>query len=101
MLQVRRDFDLAQESLGAEDRAELRLEDFECDASVVAQITRQENRRHSADADLALDVVSALEAGVQLRERIHGRYAIGRTMPRLAVSVQLHASPLTTRYRPR
>ena len=58
MLQVRRDPDLGQEPLDAKHGAEFRVQDLERNAAVVAPVAREVHRRHSAGADLALDVIT-------------------------------------------
>ena len=57
MLQLRRDLDLAQEPLGAERRAELRLEDLERNFAVVLQFVGEIDGRHPAFAEHALNAV--------------------------------------------
>ena len=61
MLQIRRDPDLGQKPLGAEHRAELRLQHLERDLAVVLEVVREVDGRHAAGADLALDQVSGGE----------------------------------------
>jgi len=72
MLQVRRDLDLAQEPLRAEDGAELRVEHLDRDVAIVFEIAREINGRHAAAAELAIDDVQPGERGVQVISRVHG-----------------------------
>ena len=71
MLEIRRDANLGEEPIGPELRAELGVEHLERDASVVAQVAREVDRRHSAGADLALDLVAPREGRIQLTDRFH------------------------------
>src|SRR4029078_8628630 len=57
MLQLRRDLDLAQEPLGAEHYAELRLQHLQRDFAVVLQVMREIDGRHAALAEHAFDAV--------------------------------------------
>ena len=63
MLQPRRGLDLGEESLGAECRAEVLVEKLDGDVAIVSLVAREEDGRHPALADLALDVVAARERG--------------------------------------
>jgi hypothetical protein len=58
MMQVRRDLDLAQESLGADTRRELRAEHFRCDLAVMPDVSREIDGRHPSLAELSLDEVA-------------------------------------------
>jgi hypothetical protein len=58
MLQVRRRADLGEETLGADYGRELRSQDFERDFTIVLQVLREIDGRHSARAELALDAVT-------------------------------------------
>ena len=62
MLQVRRDLDLGEESLGAEHGAELGVEHLERDVAVVSDVAREIDGGHAARADLALDARSGRRA---------------------------------------
>ena len=66
MLQVRRDSDLGQEPLDADDRAELRVEHLERDVAIVPEIAREVDGGHSARADLALDDIAIGEPAKEL-----------------------------------
>jgi len=57
MLESRGHANLALEALGPEARSELRMQDFECDGSPVAQILGEKHRGHAAATELALDRV--------------------------------------------
>src|SRR5438132_10871173 len=65
MLEVRRDADLGQKALDAEQRAELGIQDLERDLPVMLDVAREIDRRHAAGADLTLDLVPARESRVQ------------------------------------
>jgi hypothetical protein len=58
VLQVRRHFDLGQETFRAKDGAQFRTEHLECDASVVFEIAREIDGGHSSTASLALYLIS-------------------------------------------
>jgi hypothetical protein len=58
MLQLRRSLDLSQEALGAECGGEVGMEDLYRDVAVVAEVVRQVDGRHSANADLAFDAIA-------------------------------------------
>ena len=57
--------DLLDETIGAEDRGQLRLQDLERDVAVVLLVARQVDGGHAAFAELTLDRVAAREGGVQ------------------------------------
>ena len=61
MLQFRRRLDLAQEPLGAECRAEIRMQDLDGDIAFVLEIVREENSGHTAGAKFAVDAVAVGE----------------------------------------
>ena len=61
MLQAGGDANLAEESLGAEDGAELGIEDLERDAPVVLDVARQVDGGHAAAPDLAIEDVRGAE----------------------------------------
>ena len=63
MVELGRDGDLAQEPLGAKRVAELRMENLDSHRAVVLEIAREEDSRHAALAELALDVVAVGECG--------------------------------------
>ena len=58
MLQVRGDADLAQEPLGAERGGELGLQDLERDRAIVLEVVREEDGRHAAAPELALERIA-------------------------------------------
>ena len=60
-----------QEPLDAEDGAELGAEDLEGDLAVVLEVGGEEDRRHAAGAELALDAVALLERGGEATEVAH------------------------------
>lgn len=65
MREPRGDPDLAGESFGAEQRAELGAEDLDGHLAVVLQVVGQVDGGHTATAELVLDGVAAGEAGSQ------------------------------------
>jgi hypothetical protein len=67
VLQIRGDSDLAQEPLGAEDRAELGIENFHGDVAVVLEIAREVDGRHPAAPDFALDAIAIAHSGGKCR----------------------------------
>lgn len=66
MLKSRSDADLAEESISAQDRAELRVEDFEGDIPIVLGVAREKDRGHSTASDLSFENVRGTEAALQL-----------------------------------
>ena len=66
MLQVRRDADLAQKSLGAEHRAQLRIENLERDAPIVLDVASQVYGRHPAATNFTVEEVGGSEGALQL-----------------------------------
>ena len=73
MLEVGRHPDLAEKPVGTEHGAELGIQELERDTAVMFDVAGEEHRRHSAPADLALELVSSGERGIQLHDCIHGR----------------------------
>ena len=73
MLEDRRDLDLGEKALEPEDRAEVGIQELESDVPVVPEIAGEIDRRHSAGANLALDVVAILECDAELCDRIHSQ----------------------------
>ena len=73
VLELRREPDLAQEPLGAEEGGKFRAEHLDCDQAVVLQIASEIDRGHPAATELALDTVAAgqrrLEAVQQLGDQ--------------------------------
>ncbi len=59
MLKVRRRLDLGQETLGTDDRSQLRLEDLERDFAFVLDIVGEVHRSHPALTEFRLNAVSA------------------------------------------
>ena len=57
MLEICSDLDLGEKSFSAEYRAELGVQDFECDVAIVADVAGEINRSHSARTDFALDAI--------------------------------------------
>jgi hypothetical protein len=73
VLERRGDFDLAEESLAAEDGRQVGLEELDGDEAVVLQVLREKDDRHPTVAKLPLDPVSIAERRRELLERLHGR----------------------------
>ena len=61
MLQIRSGLDLGKEPLGADDRGKLRPQNLYRHSAIVFDILREVDRRHSARANLTVDVVSSLQ----------------------------------------
>lgn len=57
MLEMRGDFYLAEEALGAEHRGELGVKDFDRNVAIVLFVVGEIDGCHSAPAELALDSV--------------------------------------------
>ena len=71
MLEPRGEADLALEALGAQGMCEIGMEDLERDRAVMPEVLGQEDGRHPAPAELALDHVAGkrgLESGAQVRQ---------------------------------
>src|SRR5678810_410005 len=72
MLEVRRRPDLGQETLGADDGGELRLEDLDGDLPMVSEVLGEIDRSHPSLAKLALDAVAVDQRrGESIIERGH------------------------------
>src|SRR5437879_1708577 len=63
MLKMRSDLDLFQETVCADDGRQFGAEDLEGDVTVMADVVREVDRRHTAGAELALDAIAAREGG--------------------------------------
>ena len=73
MRQVRRDFDLAHETVRAHGRREIRSQHLHGHASLVLQILREVDDGHAAAADFPLDCVAPCEGRVQAGDGVrHG-----------------------------
>ncbi len=59
MLEAGCELDLAQESLGAEDRRELGVQHLERDQPLVLDVVGEIDRGHAAAAELAFEAVAA------------------------------------------
>jgi hypothetical protein len=57
MLEPRGRSDLAQKPLAAERRTEVGVQDFDGDVATVPQVVGEEDRRHAAGAELAIDAI--------------------------------------------
>ncbi len=73
MIQARRDFYLAQESIRPERAGELRMEYLQRNSAVVLRVLCEINRRHAAPAKLAVDGVYAVDGNLQSFDRQHRR----------------------------
>jgi hypothetical protein len=83
MLQSGREFDFAEEALGAESLRQLRMEHFERNGAVMAEVVGEIYHGHATAAELALDAVLAGERGMKpvqtsgqadpVREKLGGR----------------------------
>ena len=90
MLQIRGDLDLGEEAFDAEHRSELGFQDFDGDATIVAHVAREIDRRHAAGADLALDVIPAGQGSRELCRGIHVQKGCETTELRSSESVIGH-----------
>ena len=72
VLERRRNFDLAEESLAADDGRQLGLEQLDRDAAPVLQVLGEKDDRHPTVADLTLDPVSIAQRRRELLEQVHG-----------------------------
>ena len=71
VLQVRRDFDFGEKTLGTKHRAELRIEHLECDAPVMSDVAGEKDGGHTAAANLAFHLITAGERVLKLIEKLH------------------------------
>jgi hypothetical protein len=69
MLEVGGDLDFLEETLGAERRRELGLEDFDRDFAIMFDIVREIDGGHTARAELSLEGVAIGECSIQLLDR--------------------------------
>ena len=65
MLEARRGLDLHDEPFGAEHGGELGFQDLDRDLAVVLEVLREIDSRHAALTELLLDLVAAVEGGVE------------------------------------
>ena len=73
MLQIRRDADLAEEPLAAKHRAELWVEHFERDETLVFDVAGEIDGRHPAPPELAFDRVRRRERAPELVQSLGRR----------------------------
>src|SRR5438093_12281858 len=73
MLQPSGEADLPLESLGAQDLAQLRVEHFEGDGTVVLQVAGEIDRGHPPAPELALECVAAAQPALKLRLQVGHR----------------------------
>ena len=78
MPQIGGDLDLGQKAIGAEHRAELRLEHLDRDVAVVLQVVREVDGRHAAGAELPLDAVARAKGGLQTVQEVRHSGEDGR-----------------------
>ncbi len=71
MLQVRRDLDLALEPLDVDARAELRGQYLDDDLAAERGLSRREDARHAAAAQLTFDLVRAAQLGLEFFAKLH------------------------------
>ncbi len=72
VLEIGGGLDLGEEPLGADDRGQLRVEDFDGDLAVVLQVLREVHGGHAALTQLPLDPIAVGEGGGQARVRVAG-----------------------------
>ena len=70
VLQLGRDADLAQESLGADRGGDVGIEHLDGDLPLVAAVPREVDVRHAAAAELPLDDVAVAEGLLDVVEEI-------------------------------
>jgi hypothetical protein len=63
--EVRGGANFGEESLGADNRCKVRLQNLDCDATVVLEVLGQVHRGHPSRAQLALDPVASSERCVE------------------------------------
>src|SRR5687767_1784099 len=80
MLEVGGDPDFAQETLAAENGRQLRLEDLQRNGAMMPEITGEIHCRHSAGADLALDLVSFGDRALQRVLPLHLAPIVGERL---------------------
>lgn len=73
MLESRREFDFAEEPIGAENRGQLGAENFDRDRAIVPEVPGGEDQGHSARAKPPVDRVAAGECSAEPSEDIRGR----------------------------
>jgi hypothetical protein len=78
MLQVCCDLDFGEESLDAEDRAQLRVQNFQRNFTVVSDVAGEVHGCHAATSDFLVDRIPAGESGGQLTNGIHCVLGAGR-----------------------
>jgi hypothetical protein len=77
--QVRGELDLLDETLGADHRRELRVQDLERDLAVMPDVFGEVDGGHPARTELALDAVL-------VRQRLAKRFQMDASGPRCAVA---------------
>ena len=65
VLEVGSRLDLGYETVGTDNRSQLRPQDLQRDLALVLEVIGQVDRRHAPFAQLTLDGVTAFESGVQ------------------------------------
>ena len=80
MLEIRRDLDLGQKALGAENDAQLGFEDLDGDTAVVFDVAGEIHGGHAPGADLALDDIPVGERAREPRDRVYGLRTAGNRL---------------------
>ena len=70
MIQARDDVDLAQKSIRADRRGELRVQNLQRDVPMVFHVVGEIDRRHAAAADLALDAIASGQRALETAEGV-------------------------------
>src|SRR5436190_23903046 len=102
MREARRDADLAQESLGAHRRRELRPQHFDRDLAAVLFLLGEIYRRHAPRTELTLDEIAGSERTTRMGDRGSGhvvKYVWRGKVSHVAErnrSVTAHCPPLWT-----
>ena len=78
VLQVRSGTDLGQESLRPHQDRQLGAQDLQRDVAVVSHVAREVDRRHPADTDLPLDLISAREGCIEARDESFGHAGVSQ-----------------------
>src|SRR3954452_21245139 len=99
MLEAGGDLDFLEEPLGADHRRELGVEHLDGDLPVVARIRREEDGRHSAAAELALDRIAVGQRPFQCF--VHGVVTEGKGIAPARGAEQARSAPHDAAHRPR
>jgi hypothetical protein len=77
VLEVGGELDLGQEALGPDHGRKLGAEHLDRDRPVVPEVVRQEDGRHAAGADLAIEPIAVRQRGLEPRDQV-GHVVAGR-----------------------